>query len=171
MKKVGIALVVLLVLAAAAYGIFSSLGGNNPIQLELVNQAPASLAGKTFRGIPQDKKLGETFQSIETLLSLHPGKKIHTIYLTEPAGKLDTLEVFVGLDLPFAPAELERKTFSEQSFILASITANQWVMPSPERVKEKIQRFAQEQNLTLSGIFIDKILNDSTVQVIAPVKR
>ncbi len=170
MKKAGIALLVLLAIAAAAYWGFKALGGNNTIQLGVMNQAPASLAGKTFRGIPQDKKLGETFQSIETLLSLHPGKKIHTIYLTEPAGKLDTMEVFVGLDLPFAPADLESKTFSEQRFILATITGNQWVMPSPERVKEKIQLFAQEQNLILSGIFIDKILNDSTIQVIAPVK-
>lgn len=170
MKKFGIALAALFVLAVLAYGVFDRLGGNNPVELELVTDTSVALAGKTFRGTPQDEKLSETFRHIETLLPLHPGKKMHMIYLVEPAGKLDTMEVFVGLDLPFAPADLESKIFSEKKFIVATIRANKWVMPGPERVKEKIQRFASENQVTLSGIFIDKIISEEEVQVIAPVK-
>lgn len=171
MKKFGIALIVLLVLVSFGYSLFDRLGGNNPIQVELVEGPPASLAGKIYRGTPQDKRLNETFQSIESLLALHPGKKIHTIYFVEPAGKLDTMEVFVGLDLPFAPPGLESKTFSEQRFILATITGNKWVMPGPEKVKARIEEFAKEKNLALSGIFIDKIVGEEEVQVIAPVRK
>ncbi len=171
MKKLGIASVVLLALAAFGYYAFDRLGGNNPIQLELVDNPPAALAGKTFRGTPQDKHLGETFRSIESLLALHPGKKIHTVYVVEPAGKLDTMEVFVGLDLPFAPSDLESKTFSEQRFVLATIRGNRWVMPGPEKVKRRIGAFAKEKNLTLNGVFIDKIISDQEVQVIAPVRK
>ena len=170
MKKIGIAVCVLLIVFAVGYVVFDRLGGNNPISVELVNDSPEALAGKTFRGTPQDKKLSETFDSIESLLALHPGKKIHTIYYVEPAGKLDTMEVFVGLDLPFAPAELEAKHFTESSYLLATVKANKWVMPGPDKVKQTLQDFARENKMTLSGIFIDKIVDDAEVQVIAPIK-
>lgn len=170
MKKIGIAFIVLLAISSLIYFGFDQLGGNNPIQIELVEAKPPTLVGKSFKGLPQDKKLGETFKSIETLLSLNPGKKIHTIYFQEPGGKLDTLEVFVGLDLPFASADLESKNFSETSYLLATIKRNKWVMPSPNKVKEKLQEAANERNRSLSGVFIDRIVSESEVQVIAPIK-
>lgn len=170
MKKIGIAFLVLLTVGTLAYFVFDRLGGNNPIMVELVDKSPPTLAGKTYRGTPQDKKLGETFQYIESLISLNPGRKIHTIYFQEPGGKLDTMEVFIGLDLPFAPVELESKAFSESSYVLATLKASRWVMPGPEKVKAKIEDFAKEKNLNLTGIFIDKIISDEEVQVIAPIK-
>lgn len=170
MKKIGIAFAVLLTAGTLAYFVFDRLGGNNPIMVELVDNAPPTLAGKTFRGTPQDKKLGETFQYIESLLPLNPGKKIHTIYYREPAGKLDTMEVFVGLDLQFAPTDLESKAFSESSYILATLKASKWVMPGPEKVKAKIEEFAKEKNLSLNGVFIDRIISEEEVQVMAPIR-
>lgn len=162
------------VIAALAIGIgyyfFVQLGGNNPIEVTLIDQSPETLAGKTFRGIPQDEKLEETFRSIETQQSLNPGSKIHTIYYIEPAGKLDTMEVFVGLNLPFATGDLESKSFQEKQYLLAKVTANKWVMPGPNKVKAKLEEFAQENQLELSGIFIDKIISETEVQVIAPIK-
>jgi hypothetical protein len=146
------------------------LGGNNPIEITLVEQGPETLAGKTFIGVPQDKKLEETFNSIETQQSHHPGSKIHTIYYIEPAGKLDTMKVFVGLNIPFAPGELESKTFEEKQYLLAKIKASKWVMPGPNKVKTKLEEFAEENKLQLSGIFIDKIISETEVQVIAPIK-
>lgn len=171
MKKIAIILVILSsALTLGYYVVFDRLGGNNPILVEVIDDTPPALAGKFFRGTPQDEKLGETFRHIETLLSLHPGKKIHTIYYQEPAGKLDTMEVFVGLDLPFSPADLDSRTFSENRYILATLKGNKWVMPGPEKVKARIADFAKEKNLSLSGIYIDKIVSEEEVQVIAPVK-
>lgn len=170
MKKLGIAAIILVALAILGYFGFDQLGGNNPIQIELMDNPPPTLAGKTYRGTPQDKKLAETFRSIEVLLALHPGKKIHTIYYLEPAGKLDTMEVFVGLDLPFSPADLESKTFSETRFVRATIRGNKWIMPGPETIKEKIGDYARKNQLILSGVFIDKLVSEGEVQVIAPVQ-
>ncbi|HSF53330.1 MAG TPA: hypothetical protein VLA71_06235 [Algoriphagus sp.] len=170
MKKIWIALAVLLTVFILGYFAFDRLGGNNPILIELVDKNPPTLAGKTYKGTPQDKKLGETFQYIQSLLPLNPGKKIHTIYYQEPAGKLDTMEVFVGLDLPFAPVDLESRAFSESSYIMATIKASRWVMPSPDNVKSKIEDFAKEKNLTLTGVFIDKIISENEVQVLAPIR-
>lgn len=170
MKKLGVALIVLLVFFTVLYFVFDQLGGNNPIEIELVQSPLPTLVGKTFKGQPQDENLAETFKSIETLLSINPGKKIHTIYFQEPGGKLDTMEVFVGLDLPFASADLETKNFPETSYLLASIKGSKWVIPSPNTVKDELKKAAKEQKLVLSGIFIDRIVSETEVHVIAPIR-
>jgi hypothetical protein len=43
-------------------------------------------------------------------------------------------------------------------------------MPSPETIKEKIQDYAKANKLTLSGYYIDKIVSETEVHVIAPVR-
>ena len=170
MKKLLIAAIVLLILGLGGYLAFDQLGGNRPVELSLEAQSPDALSGQTFRGTPVDKGLEQLFQKIQTTQKLHPGAKLHTIYYTEPAGKLDTLEVFAGINLPFGAPDLELKEFSESRYILAKVTGNKWVMPSPETIKEKIQDYAKANKLTLSGYFIDKIVSETEVHVIAPVR-
>ena len=170
MKKSVLLVLILFLLIIGGYFVFDRLGGNTPIEIELVEKKPDNLAGKTFRGTPQDPKLRETFQQIEQAQAFNPGTKIHTIYYVEPAGKLDTMEVFVGINLPFAPEDLEGKTFEEDRYLLAKIQGSKWVMPSPEKVKAQLQDFASKNGWTLSGVYIDKIISESEVQVIAPVK-
>jgi hypothetical protein len=170
MKKLLIAASVLLLLGLGGYLIYDQLGGNLPVELSLESKSPATLSGKTFRGTPLDKGLEQLFQTIQSTQNLHPGTQLHTIYYTEPAGKLDTLEVFAGINLPFGGPDLELKEFSESRYILAKVTGSKWVMASPETIKEKIQDYATANNLTLSGYFIDKIISDTEVHVIAPVR-
>jgi hypothetical protein len=43
-------------------------------------------------------------------------------------------------------------------------------MPGTNKVKSKLEEFAKENKLQLSGIFIDKIISETEVQVIAPIK-
>jgi hypothetical protein len=170
MKKLLIAAIVLLILGLGGYLAFDQLGGNRPVELSLEAKSPDALSGQTFRGTPVDKGLEQLFQKIQTTQKLHPGAKLHTIYYTEPAGKLDTLEVFAGINLPFGAPDLELKEFSESRYILAKVTGSKWVMPGPETIKEKIQEFAEANKLTLSGYFIDKIVSETEVHVIAPVR-
>ena len=170
MKKLVIVAIVVGMALGGGYVVFDRMGGNNPIEITRIDQHPENLIGKTFKGTPQDKRLEETFQSVENLKSFHPGSKIHTIYLIEPAGKLDTMEVFVGLNLPYPVQEFESKSFRETRYLLATIRANKWVMPGPNKVKSKLEEFAEANHLELTGIFIDKIVSEEEVQVIAPVK-
>jgi hypothetical protein len=170
MKKIiGIA-IFLVALGIGGYLTFDYLGGNRPVELSLEAKSPDTLSGKTFRGTPVDKGIEQLFQQIQSTQKLHPGAKLHTIYYTEPAGKLDTLEVFAGINLPFGAPDLELKEFSESRYILAKVTGNKWVMASPETIKEKIQDYAKANKLNLSGYFIDKIVSETEVHVIAPVQ-
>lgn len=170
MKKLLIAAILLPLLGLGGYLAYDQLGGNSPITLSLVTATPEALAGKTFKGTPLDKDLEQAFHSIESLQSIHPGTSLHTLYYVEPAGKLDTLEVFVGINLPFGAPGMESKKFTETRYILAQVSSSKWVMPGPESIKERIRAYAAEQQLVLSGYFIDKIVSDTEIHVIAPLR-
>lgn len=149
---------------------FSKLGGNTPIEVTLVDQKPVNLAGITYRGIPGNEELGEIFKQMETQKGMHPGSNLHTIYEVEPAGKLDTMVVFVGINQNLPLSGFEFRSFENEQYLLAKIKSSKWVMPSPEAVKEKLSEYAKENKLVLSGVYIDKIISENEVQVIAPIK-
>src|SRR5690606_7994324 len=94
-KKLATIVGVLLLLALVVYVI---LGGFNRINIAIENRKNIHLLGLTYRGTPQDDGMVETFRRIESLVREFPEANIHTIYFTEPAGKLDTLQVFVGIE-------------------------------------------------------------------------
>lgn len=169
-KKIVLAAAFLSVLTIVGYWGFQKLGGNTPVQIQLVEAKPDSLAGITYRGTPGNEELGEIFKSMETQKGIHPGSQLHTIYEVEPAGKLDTMIVFVGINQNLPIADLEFRAFKNERYLLAKIHSNKWVMPSPETVKEKLSEYAKENKLELSGVYIDKIISENHVQVIAPVK-
>lgn len=169
-KKLGLVAIFLVLMMLAAYLGFDRLGGNNPIAIRKIETNPESLAGRNFSGIPQDEKLALIFQEMETQKGLHPGTFIHTIYEVEPAGKLDTMIVFIGINQALPLRDLEFRKFEEQSYLLAKITGNRWVMPGPDTVKATLENYAKENSLSLSGVFIDKIISEDEVQVIAPIR-
>lgn len=149
--------------------LFHSLGGFNPVQIGLVDLGEIKLTGIHFKGRPQDDGLKEAFRKVENLKNLNPGAVLHTIYFVEPAGKLDTMEVFVGLESKWLNKESELKTVSMDGdkAIVASISAHRFVMPGPNKVKTKIESFAKVQGLDQPGIFIDQIIGPNEVKVIA----
>lgn len=167
-KKLYLAALIAVILGGLGYWFFDSLGGNNPINIALVNGAPPTLIGLTYEGTPQDEGLGETFEQVEALLRTQPGKKLHTIYEVEPAGKLDTMRVFVGIE-GLQVDSLDYRRFTQKAYLVANLEANRWVMPSPVRVQEELKAYAEANGLKISGIYIDKLLSDNRVQVIAPL--
>lgn len=160
----------ILALILFGYWAFDTLGGNNPVEIEVVDRSPESLVGTTYRGTPQDEKLPQTFQKIEAQKSLNAGTYLHTIYEIEPSGKLDTMIVFVGINKALPVDGFEHKVFEEQQYLLATITGSSWVMPGPKKVQKQLKDFALANNLELSGTFIDKIISKNEVQMIAPIR-
>lgn len=168
-KGIGIVIgaVILLLL-----GIYWRLGGFNPVQIFVNEQEDLKLLGITYRGTPQDPGMSATFQKVEEVINRYTGSHLHTIYYTEPAGKLDTLEVFVGVEFAEEIIEkenLEVKEISCSQVVVAELQAHRLVMPNPETVKQQIEDFAKERHIPLRGIFVDKIINNNRVDVIAPI--
>ncbi|PZX51833.1 hypothetical protein LV84_03591 [Algoriphagus ratkowskyi] len=171
MKRIAILIVALISgFTILGFWAFSKLGGNIPVEIQLVENKPDNLAGLTYRGTPGNVELGKIFEKMETQKALHPGSQLHTIYEVEPAGKLDTMLVFVGINQMHPISDMEFRVFENRGYLLAQIKSSTWVMPSPEMVKEKLAEFAEANKLELSGIYIDKIISKNEVQVIAPIK-
>lgn len=150
-------------------GVYYLLGGFVPLELEVAPCKDFQLTGLYYQGTPQDDALGESFREVERLISSHPGSVLHTIYEVEPAGKLDTMRVFVGANLPVHEGRFEQVSVPCGQAVVASISAHRFVMPSPLNVKAQIQSFADEQGLKLSGVFIDRLQGASDVSVWAPL--
>lgn len=167
MKK-NIILISIILLVAIGFYVFNDLGGFNEVQIEVVDIPDINLSGRQFKGIPQDEKLGKVFEEMENIKNSNPGAKLHTIYYAEPAGKLDTMEVFVGIESQWISQNsgLEEISFSGKSAIVATIKAHRFVMPGPLKIKNKIISFAKENNLPQPDIFIDQIIGPVEVKVI-----
>ena len=155
------------------FGIYWQLGGFNKISFSIKERQDIKLLGLSYRGTPQDEQLGITFQTIEKLIEKYPETTLHTIYYTEPAGKLDTLEAFVGVeysDLFEIKENLEIVEISCTQIIEADIQAHKLVMPSPNSVEDELEAFAMDNGLTTQGIYVDKIIDKGHVKVLAPLE-
>ncbi|MFC3415736.1 hypothetical protein [Algoriphagus hitonicola] len=161
---------ILIFVVGMGFWLFDQMGGNNPIEISLVEKRPEPLSGIYFVGVPGDERLAKAFETIEAQKSLHPGTALHTIYEIEPAGKLDTMRVFIGINALISADLMEYRQFESSRFLLAKVNGSKWVMPGPNTVKEKIISFADSANLKLSEIYIDKIISEREVHVIALIK-
>lgn len=172
MKKTSIAVLITLLLFTLPL-VYWKLGGFKPITIHVENRENIRLLGLIYRGTPQDAGMLETFQQIEGVISKYPESRLHTIYYTEPAGKLDTLEVFVGVEYQEEIHErenLDLKVIACSQVIVAVIEAHRLVMPSPEKVKAEIGAFAQNNNISTHRVYVDKIIDDRRVEVMSPVR-
>ena len=168
MKKILIGIAVIFFFGFGFF-LFQIMGGFNDIKVDLVDLGTLELSGVRYRGKPEDEALRDAFARIESMQKENQESQIHTIYYIEPAGRMDTLEVFVGLEKKWVRKEeaLEELKFDANQAIVARIKAHRFVMPGPVKVKSKIIDFASKNNLTEPGIFIDRILGPDEVMVIA----
>lgn len=170
MKKILAGIFILFLLGL---GVYYQLGGFQELVFSIEPRNNITLLGKTYRGTPQDKKMGETFRDIESLIQKYPGTNLHTLYYSEPAGKLDTLKVFVGIEFQGkldTVKNLEVKNITCTHAIVVQIKAHRLVMASPDQVKREIEKFATEKGVMTQGIYVDKIKGEGAVEVIAPLK-
>ncbi len=168
MKKKVIGVIVILFFGVGIL-LFYLMGGFNPIKIEIQDLGQIELSGVQFRGRPQDEALREAFQRIELLKKLNPEATLHTIYYAEPAGKMDTMEVFVGLESKWIGKEEDLKKISLEAdrAIVAGFVGHRYVMPGPLKVKARIEEFAKDQGLPKPEIFVDRIIGPNEVMVIA----
>jgi hypothetical protein len=167
MKK-KLVLISIILLTATGLILFNWMGGFNEVKLEIVDTEKIDLLGRHFKGIPQNEKLQMAFQEIEEIKNANPGSLLHTIYFAEPAGKLDTMEVFVGLESKWIndKAGFDQVAYSGKKTIVATINAHRFVMPGPLKIKNQIIGFALENGLPEPDIFIDQIVGLDEVKVI-----
>ncbi|AGA77990.1 hypothetical protein [Echinicola vietnamensis] len=170
MKKT---LIVVGILAALGFSIFAYLGGFKDYPIAVKQQENLRLYGLTYKGTPQDEGLKNTFKTVEAAMKDAPEAILHTIYYVEPAGKLDTMSVFVGLDQVKGTTKptWEEQVITAEQFLVADLHYHKLVMPRPETIKSDLQDYAETHEIKLQGIFIDRLLQPDHVQVWAPIAK
>ncbi|KEO73348.1 hypothetical protein [Anditalea andensis] len=167
-SKVLISLIVVILVGMAFYYV---LGGFNEIEIRVVPVDDIHLIGIEYRGTPQDENLKLTFQKVEGMLKSYPDNRLNTIFYVEPAGKLDTITVFVGTEYHEKMAgDLEEKIIGAQRAIVASLKSHRFVMPGPNKVKQRIEQYAKQNGLVTQGIYIDRVVEKDHVDVMAPLR-
>ncbi|MCH7399815.1 hypothetical protein MM236_17610 [Belliella sp. DSM 107340] len=161
--------VVILLLVSAGFLLFSHLGGFNEVEMELIHPLDLEIHGVYYRGTPQDEQLSQAFEKVSRVAKAS-GIPLYTIYYIEPAGKLDTMEVFVGVESEAVYPEFESRKFEANGAVLAKISGHRFVMPGPNKVKKKIVDFAKQSGKNSPTVFIDKIISSDEVQVIAVIE-
>lgn len=172
MKRLGIILLISITLICLFISLYWWLGGFNPVETEKVNLGTLQLAGIHFKGTPQDPALRKTFESIESLIKENPEANLHTIYFEEPAGKTDTMEVFVGVERKLLKEmdDLEILNLNAENAVVAGLRSHRFVMPGPKKVQKRIKEFAEEEGLPEPNLFVDVILSKVEVKVIGLLK-
>ncbi len=151
---------------------YDRMGGFAPIEPSVVPCSDITLVGKLYRGTPQDKGLSETFKEVEDYKKGKCGSNLYTMYEIEPAGKLDTLQLFVGLEGQMndpIPAGWISKAVSCKEAVSVQLTSHRMVMPSPRKVRDAILDFAEKYQLRVEEPFIEKLINERNVEILAPI--
>ena len=170
MKKLLIGIVIFLLIGTAFY-FGSNMGTSEKVKLTVSEEQLISLKGIYYRGTPQDPALKTAFDRVQEVLEKAQGGHLHTIYYVEPAGKLDTMEVFVGIEKALLVSEgWDEKEIACAGSVVAEISGNPWLMPGPNKVKKMIREYAEENKFKLQDVFIDQIISPEQVRVIAPIK-
>lgn len=143
-------------------------GGFKDIEVAKEDLGKIELVGIYYRGTPQDPGLKKAFEQMEEIANANPEAYLNTIYYIEPAGKLDTMEVFVCVEKKWAgeSSALTEKTFDGSSVIVANIQSHRFVMPGPQKVQKKIKEYAEENSLPKPDLYIDQIFSPSKVRVV-----
>ncbi|MCH7411726.1 hypothetical protein MM239_20230 [Belliella sp. DSM 111904] len=150
--------------------LFKNLGGFNEVTFTTIDEPRLVLQGLTYEGTPQDDGVRDTFKRVGEEASRR-GLPLFTLYYVEPAGKLDTMKVFVGIETEDALGGFEQHEFSADFGIVAHVNAHRLVMPGPNRVKSKMKAHLMGQGANEPFIYLDKIIDPDSVEVIGLINR
>ncbi|MGY6558400.1 MAG: hypothetical protein ACXIT9_03870 [Nitritalea sp.] len=151
-----------LLILLVGFGLWKRYSANYELSLTQ-QEADWTLYGEWFIGTPAEKRMKQVFERVEAEVS-GQGAILHTWYAQEPAGKLDTLAVFIGGEKPYAGAEV--LAVGQMEALIASVVADRRQLPGPEKVKRSLVEFAQEKGLPRPEIFIDRLIREDSVVVI-----
>ena len=168
-----------IVLLGVLFVFYYHLGGFKKIVVEKIEgQEPYEIRiwGKNFHGNIQDENWKKLFIEIrDHIVKEKLQGPITVIYDKAPGGKGDNekIDAFIGLPVPEGdtiPPGFTEKSFDFKGVLSVRLTMHTVVMPSPQKVKKIISRYAAMNNLHLDSLQIEKYYPDNTLTVEVPFK-
>lgn len=150
------------------------MGGFDPIVIEKVDKPTLHFAGIRFKGQYDDPDLKESFVRVKELSGeISEGSLV--IINQEPqiysAGYVDH---FIGIvkSEPFTnlPSIFEVRHIMAQSGYEVTITAHNFVMPSPEKIKSKVLMKSEAAGLRLKNYTVEAYESSRSLKIFFPVE-
>lgn len=155
---------------AVVLGIYAYLGGFRPIEVRLIEREEYTLIGNYYEGQYDNDTLGHLFFNAKALIQGEGMPGTLTIVNYSPEAEGDTVSLFIGvlLDTPRGeqvPEGLEKRTIKGGKVLRASIHAHHLVMPSRDKVDEKLKAFATESHISLRPLSLEQYLAEDSLQI------
>ena len=133
------------------------------------------IAGKSHTGRISDSEMKGLFNEMRSYVveEKYSGPLV-MVWPRERNLKRDSLEVFVGIQLQpgeTPPASLDTTSIEMNGLVRAAIRRHTIVMPSPLRIIDRIEDYAENNNYRLQDLVIDKYFSDSIVYTEIPIKK
>ena len=172
MKKAGIAVGVITVIAVIAYYF---LGGFKEPVIQLSTVTESQYHGRWFEGRINNDSIRIIFEEARQFVSQH-GEAVAIHYPQELEQESDTIRQFIGVwhssgDQVQYPAEFRPfDQLAGNSYISVQLTQHPIVMPAPAEIREMAQAFAERQNYSLQAGSIELYYPDNRIEVLFAVQ-
>lgn len=177
-KILGIVIPLFLLIAT---GIYWLLGGFREAEVALVElEQGYTLVGKQYVGTLEHPALQDLLDDVGRRWEAGELPGVLTVaVLKEPkTSKKDTVEQFIGVIIPqnTAPGQLpkgyERLELPANSAIRVRLEAHPSVWPTPDKLREKAEAFAQEHGYEVQpGILLEKYYGNNRLEVELPIRK
>jgi len=154
--------------------VYNQLGGFNEPEISLVPVNKYIFAGKMYEGNIKDKEWEELYLNIRSLKeNKYPFSSLAIIWYNSPEDEEGEVKAFVGLiwnDSIAVPESFDIKEIAMKGLVRAELKGHAFVVPNPNKVINKIRKFAESKDLTLNNIVIDRYPEESIIYTEIPVK-
>ena len=150
--------------------IYAFLGGLKEVKLSVISDKVYHMVGNQFNGQIESDTLKSLFFGAKTLLEKKQvDGTLAILYFKDAEQGRDSIECFTGILLTRKPGSvpegMEYKAFSSKGAVKARFDGHRLVTPNPSQIKEKVDRFATQNNLKLQRIFVEKYFSDNAIEI------
>ena len=150
--------------------IYAYLGGLKEVKLSVVSEEVYHMLGNRFTGQIESDSLRDMFMEAKRLIEEnHVSGTLAILYFKDAEQGRDTIECFTGILLNAAPtkipAGMEYEAFDSKGAVNARFDGHRLVTPNPAEIKEKVVGYAEENNLNLQQIFVEKYFSDNAIEI------
>lgn len=149
---------------------YAYLGGLREVKISVISEDVYHMVGNRFTGQIESDTLKDMFLSAKKRIEdKQVDGTLAILYFKDAERGRDSIECFTGILLGMkpekVPAGMEYKAFNSNGAVKARFDGHRLVTPNPAEIKEKVDRYAQKNNLKLQQIFVEKYFSDNAIEI------
>ena len=149
---------------------YAYLGGFHEVEISKVPVGSYKIAGKHFEGKVQSDSLGKIFFVAKKYVKNHDdANSIAILYYKSADNSIGKIDCFAGVLLESnaenLPKDFEIREITVKEVLRARFEGHRLVTPEPNTMYQKIKKYADENNISLQKVYIEKYFSDDAIEV------